>query len=267
MDFNASLQAFWQLNTQFGSKLDLGLLVFARLLGFIVVAPVFNRRDIPFTLKLSFTLLLTLVMMWVIPHSVAPGEAMGEGIGMFSLQLVVNASIGLILGFSADMIYQTIMAAGSVMNNQIGLSSAMMFDPASRRQVMVLEGLFGMLAAVVFIQLGGFHWMISALERSFSVFPLTETNPHLPSKLDLDYLVTVSGNVLLVAVQLVSPVIVVTLAVDIILGIVNRAAQQMPVFQLSFALKPSIGVAVFMLTLPLFVKTLMHFLQDFKGIF
>ena len=51
------------------------------------------------------------------------------------------------------------------------------------------------------------------------------------------------------------------------LGIVNRTAQQMPVFQLSFALKPSIGIAIMLLTLTTFIQALSDYLNDYAKIF
>jgi len=83
----------------------------------------------------------------------------------------------------------------------------------------------------------------------------------------MDYLVQITGNALMIGTQLVAPVMVVTIAVDLILGVINRTAQQIQVFQLSFALKPSIGMAVFLITLPIFLKVLENYLTDYASIF
>jgi flagellar biosynthetic protein FliR len=179
----------------------------------------------------------------------------------------MNIIVGALLGFMADMILQAVYAAGSLMTNQIGLSSAMLLDPSSGKQSMIMESLFGYLTTMLFIYLGGIQWMIVALKRSFSVFPLYTIQMPITQVIDITYLITLSGNILLIGVQLVSPIMIVTIAVDLMLGIVNRTAQQMPVFQLSFALKPSIGIAVLLLTLPTFLKAVINFLNDYSNIF
>ncbi len=264
MDFDAALRGFQIMLADYGPLLDTWLLAFCRVLAFLFVGPIFNRKDIAFNIKLAFALFLTSTLIWLIPVN-AP--AIAPNTGQLILLVFMNIMVGATIGFIADMIIRTVMAAGSLMNNQIGLSSAVIFDPSSRQQVMVLDRLFGMLVTVVFIHLGGIYWMINALQRSFETFPVHSAWVPLVDAIDLEYLVTVSANVVVVATQLVAPVIVVTLAVDVILGIVNRTAQQMPVFQLSFALKPAIGVAVMLATLPIFLNVLMNFLTDYAPIF
>ncbi|HEY9746405.1 MAG TPA: flagellar biosynthetic protein FliR [Oculatellaceae cyanobacterium] len=264
MQFDAAMQSFALLHKQYGPMLDSLLLLFARMLAFTSTGPIFNRKNIPMPVKIAVAVFLTGTLFWV----VAPQSGAGQGAqGSYLLQLVLNLVIGALIGFIADMILQAAYSAGNLMNNQIGLSSAMIMDPANGRQSMILEALFGYIVTLLFIYLGGVQWMILALKRSLELFPLHAVQPAITRVIDISYLVTLSGNVLLIGVQLISPVIVVTMAVDIMLGIVNRTAQQMPVFQLSFALKPAIGIAVMLLTLSTFFQALSNYLNDYAKIF
>lgn len=266
MDFDVVLRSFASLHTQFGPVLDTTLLVFCRMFGFAFFGPIFNRKNLPIVVKLVASIFLTSTVLWLVPVEQHGSYVYGQH-GWFILQVVMNLTIGALLGFIANMILQAAYAAGTLMNNQIGLSSAMIFDASSGRQTMILEPLFALLTIVVFIQLGGVHWMLMALTRSFTVFPLYSIQQDVTQAIALEYLITLSGNVILIAVQLMAPVLVVTMSVDIILGIVNRAAQQMPVFQLSFAMKPAIGVAVLLATLPIFMEALRQFLNDYAFIY
>lgn len=268
--FDLMLQGVGRMLGEHGAMLDYGLLVFARVLGFLVMAPVFNRRDIAFNIKLAFAVILTCMLLFHIPIDAAHSPmrfTQNGNLGPFVLLLGVNATVGALLGFIADMILRAVFSAGSMMNNQIGLSSAMVFDPSSRAQVMLLERLFGFLGTLAFLHIGGVYWLVLALKRSFTVFPLLAINPDIVGQINISYLITVSGNVLTIATILAAPILVVTLAIDVILGIVNRTAQQIPVFQLSFALKPCIGVAVFLATLPLFMQVMMNFLSQYASFF
>jgi flagellar biosynthesis protein FliR len=266
MDLTAALASFGRLHAEFGGILDTVLLMFARILAFIYFAPIFNRKDIAFPIKLSMALFLTAALLWLVPVESHGSFSKGQS-GMFILQLLMNAVIGAMLGFIADMILQATHAAGDIINNQVGLSSAVIFDPSARKQVVLLETLFAFITTIVFIHVEGLHWLILALKRSFAMFPLYTVNHPLNQIINIDYLVAVSSNILTVATQLAAPVMVVTMAVDIILGVVNRTAQQIPVFQLSFALKPCIGVAIMLVTLPIFLNALMHFLMDYSRFF
>lgn len=266
MQLDAALQSFSLLHQQYGPMLDSLLLLFFRMLAFTTTGPIFNRKNIPMVVKVSIAMYLTGTLFWVV--SAHPQSALSQSEqGYYLIQLLMNLVVGALLGFIADMILQAAYSAGNLMNNQIGLSSAMILDPANGRQSMILESLFGYLVTLLFIWLGGVQWMVMALKRSLDLFPLYAVQPAITQTIDISYLITVSSNVLLVGVQLISPVIVITMAVDIMLGIVNRTAQQMPVFQLSFALKPAIGIGVMLLTLSTFFNALSNFLTDYSKIF
>lgn len=267
MQFDAAMQSFGLLHKQYGPLLDGLLLMFCRMLAFAVTGPIFNRRNIPILIKLSMAIFLTGTLAWMIPPDTQGPLSPAGQYAPYLIQMVMNITIGAFLGFIADMILQAAYSAGNTMNNQIGLSSAMIMDPSQGRQTMLLETLFSYITIVIFIYLGGVHWMIMALKRSLETFPLYAIQQPITEVIDLAYLINLSGNVLLIGVQLVSPIIVVTMAVDLMLGIVNRTAQQMPVFQLSFALKPSIGIAIMLMTMSTFIKALSDYLNDYSKIF
>jgi flagellar biosynthesis protein FliR len=259
--------AFGLLHKQYGPMLDGLLLMFFRILAFAITGPIFNRRNIPILIKLSAAMFLTGTLAWMIPPDTQGPLTPAGQYAPYLLQMFMNITVGAFIGFIADMILQAAYSAGNTMNNQIGLSSAMIMDPSQGKQTMLLETMFSYITIVIFIYLGGIHWMIMALKRSFDTFPLYTIQQPIAQVIDLSYLITLSSNVVLIGVQLVAPIIVVTMAVDLMLGIVNRTAQQMPVFQLSFALKPSIGIAIMLMTLTTFIKALSDYLNDYSKIF
>ncbi len=265
MDFNASLGAFKALYGNYGWVLNTGLLLLARVLAFFFFAPITNRKDVFFNAKMGLALTVTVALIWMVPQAQIP--TVTPTLSQFLVLILLNIFVGAFIGTIADIIFKTIAAAGSMMNNQIGLSSAMIFDSSSRAQVMLLDRFFALLGTVLFLNIGGMYWLLDALKRTITVFPIYNYSHPFTQIIDFDYLTMITANTIVVAVQLVAPVIVVTLAIDIMLGVVNRTAQQMPVFQLSFALKPSIGVGVLLATMPIFIEALIHYLQDFSQIF
>jgi flagellar biosynthetic protein FliR len=267
VQFEAAMESFGLLHRQFGPVADSLLLMFFRILAFVGTGPVFNRKNLPMLIKVCIAFFFTGTLFWMVP-TVGHGPLSPEGqYNPYVFQVVINIIIGAMLGFTSDMILQTVYAAGNLMNNQIGLSSASLLDPATGRQSMILESLFGYIATLLFIYLGGVEWVILALKRSFELFPIYVVQTTLLKVVSLPYLLTLSGNVLLVGVQLISPVMIITISIDVMLGVVNRTAQQMPVFQLSFALKPAIGIAILWLTLSTLLQTVSNFLNDYSRLF
>ena len=72
-------------------NLAAGIMVFPRLIGFVRLAPVFNRKEIPSMVKLALIFLLTLVITpFVRPESVMVMESM-------FLSIVLNIVVGALI--------------------------------------------------------------------------------------------------------------------------------------------------------------------------
>ena len=154
---DAVLQAFPKYFPEVNSALSAGLLIFARLMGFIRFAPVLNRKEIPGMIKLAFALILTIILMMTVKTGPIPSGS------SLILGLILNAVGGMLVGFIANCIVLAISAAGDMINMQMGLSSAMVLDPTSGTQVSILTKLLSLFGVLIFINIGGIYWLLRAL--------------------------------------------------------------------------------------------------------
>jgi flagellar biosynthetic protein FliR len=238
-----------------------GIFMFARLLGFMRVAPVFNRKEIPGMVKICIALLLTIVLVGVLKPDVS---VMRES---FVLSITLNFVVGAMIGYMAQLICLAVDAGADMINMQMGLSSAMVLDPTSGSQVSILSKVFSLLGVLIFIHLGGVYWLLQALMRSVEIFPLGATQIPLMQIVNLDYLVKISSNVLYMGLQIASPVLLATLGQDIILGVISKTAPQVNVFQLSFLFKPVFGAAILVWILPMLINVISDYFLSYAKIF
>jgi flagellar biosynthetic protein FliR len=237
------------------------ILILARVLSFILIAPVFRRKEVQSMIKVGFSMIIAYIMLQIIDIGTVPTDV------PFIFLLFMNVTVGLFLSLITRMIFSTVQAAGDMANNQMALSSASVFDPGSRVQTSIIGRITGMLAIVVFINVGGLYWLISGIERSFTMFPLFDATPALVTQVTLEYWIYVSANIIFIGFQMVAPVIITTLAIDIILGVISKTAPQINVFQLSFVFKPTVGSMVLLATLPLFYRLLETYFLDHALLF
>ena len=252
------------INQQHG--LWVALLVFTRLITFLAFGTVFNRKDLPLIIKISCALWFSIFLVHFVPAGdwTAVQTSVQSAPGIFFLQIIMNIVIGAVMGFSSDMVMQAIYAAGSMMTNQIGLSSAMMMDPTTKQQGMIMQTVFSFIALVVFLELDGLHWIIRGFAQSLEVFPIQGVTTNIFAHIQVEKLLELSSNTLTMAVMFIAPIMVTTISVDIMLGVVNRAAQQIPVFQISFGVKPSIGSLMLFLTFFTFIDVVIWYLLQNK---
>ena len=174
--------------------------------------------------------------------------------------------VGAMIGYIAQLILLAVDAGGDMVNMQMGLSSAMVLDPTTSSQVSIVGKCFSLLGLIIFIQLGGVYWLLSALIRSFEIFPLDATLIPLAKLVNLDYMVQLSSNVLFMGLQIASPILLATLGQDIILGVISKTAPQVNVFQLSFLFKPVLGAAIMVWILPMLVNIISDYFLSFAKI-
>ena len=237
-----------------------GIFIFARLLGFFRMAPVFNRKEMPGMIKLGLILLMTITLTAVVKPEVTIIK------DSFVLSILLNMVVGAILGYVAQLILLAIDAGGDMVNMQMGLSSAMVLDPTTSSQVSILGKCFQLFGLIIFIQLGGVYWLLTAFVHSIQIFPLDATTIPLQELVNMDYLVKMSSNVLFMGLQIASPILLATLGQDIILGVISKTAPQVNVFQLSFLFKPILGAAIMVWILPMLVNVISDYFITYANI-
>lgn len=244
----------------FDAALVAGIAVFARMIGFVLLAPVFHRKEIPTLVKIGFVFLLTITLTSVLHPSAPPVHH------SIFLSIILNIAVGAMLGYMARLILIAIDAGADMINMQMGLSSAMVLDPSTQSQISILEKLFSIFALLIFIHLGGVYWLFQAFMRSFEIFPIFATSIPLTKIVNMDYLIQMSSNVLYMGLQIASPILLATLGQDIILGIISKTAPQVNVFQLSFLFKPVFGAAIMVWILPMLVNVISEYFLSFSHI-
>ena len=237
-----------------------GIFIFARLLGFFRMAPVFNRKEMPGMIKIALVLLMTIIMTAVVKPDVTIVKE------SFILSIFLNMVVGAMLGYVAQLILLAIDAGGDMVNMQMGLSSAMVLDPTTSSQVSIVGKCFQLLGLIIFIQLGGVYWLLSALVHSIEIFTLDETSVPLMEIVNLDYVIKMSSNVLFMGLQIASPILLATLGQDIILGVISKTAPQVNVFQLSFLFKPVLGAAIMIWILPMLINVVTDYFLSYSNI-
>ena len=255
--YTAIMQMFPKVNTY----LMAGALVFARMLGFFRFCPIFNRKDIPSLVKIPLALIVT---SFILPF-LSPEKVFAE-CDSFALSLLLNVVVGAMIGYMAQLITIAIDSGAEMINMQMGLSSATALDPTTSAQVSILTKMISLMGILIFINLGGVYWLFKALLRSFEIFPLYSSHVPLAQLVKMDLLIKMTSNTLYMGLQIASPVLMATLAQDIILGVISRTAPQVNVFQLSFLFKPVLGAAIMVWILPMLMNIIEDYFLSFANI-
>lgn len=255
--YTAIAQMFPTINTYIMA----GALVFARMLGFFRFCPIFNRKDFPSLVKIPFALIVTI---FIVPF-LSPEKCLTH-CDSFALSLLLNVVVGAMIGYMAQLITVAIDCGAEMINMQMGLQAATTLDPTTSSQVSILTKIISLMGILIFIHLGGIYWLFKALVRSFEIFPMYSAHIPLPQLIKMDLLIKMSSNTLYMGLQIASPILLATLAQDIILGVISRTAPQVNVFTLSFLFKPVLGAAIMVWILPMLMNIIEEYFLSFANI-
>lgn len=221
-------------------------LVFARVIGFLIQAPIWGSKHINSKVKIGFAACLALVLF---PNVELPSELSGGPI-IIILLVFTQITVGMVIGWVSFLSMATAQFGGEMLDIQMGLSSAAASDPSSKGTINLIRRLQFYLAMLLYLIMDGHHILLLAISKSFEIIPLTGMRF---SGTLITELIQMSGRVLYVGVQIALPALGALFMVQIALGIMARVAPQMNVFMLSFPLNIMVGLTLLSASIPLMV--------------
>ncbi|QBQ96355.1 flagellar biosynthetic protein FliR [Paraburkholderia pallida] len=216
---------------------------FTRILALVAVAPVLGHRSVPTRVKIGIAAFITLIVAPTLDPMPQVTAFSAEGVWILVNQFLIGAA----LGFTMQIVFAVVTAAGDMMGLGMGLGFASFFDPQANTSTPALSSWLNMMAMLAFLVFDGHLQMIAALVETFHSVPVSANvlsgNGY---RLIAGWGATVFSGGLLLSL----PVVVAVLITNISLGILNRAAPQIGIFQIGFALTMLVGLLLIQMMMP-----------------
>jgi flagellar biosynthetic protein FliR len=128
--------------------------------------------------------------------------------------------------------------AGQVISFHLGFALINQFDPQTNVEVPVFSFLYDYLGLLFFLLVNGHHWLLLAISDSFGPLPVGGVRIHGSV---LAWILELSAQVLVIGLRIAGPVMVVTIIVDVVLGIIGHAAPQIHILIVGLPVKILVG--------------------------
>lgn len=212
-------------------------LVFARVSGVMVAAPVFSQKGVPVQLRVLLGVILSVVLVGFADGALPAHVAHPVG---FVAAVAAEALTGLLIGYAVRFVFWAVEFAGEMIGFQMSLSMAQVYDPMNGSSANPLGRLVTFLFLVLFVLLDGPQAVVVGLARSFAAVPLGGADLAAGGPLLLSW----TGGFFATAVRLAMPFLVALFLVDVGLGVFARVVPQADLFSISLPLKILAGMAV-----------------------
>lgn len=223
-------------------------LLWVRMLGIVAVVPFLFGKPVPNMVRVGFSVVL---MAFAYPHLVpAEPPAIIQQMGPLVALYFKEAFFGITIGMAVAIVFHGFEAAGSMIDNQRGMSIARVLIPELGTMDSIGGQFLFLLAVVTYLTMGGHLFFLNAVFESYQVLPIFTFPSIQPGLLPLmDLFAQMTGHIIVMSLQIAAPVIIAVLVTDIILGVANRVAPQINVWELGFNVKGYLGVLMLALTL------------------
>lgn len=220
------------------------VLILARIGACAMLLPGVGETDTPVPVRLGFALALVVLMLPVLSPSL-PGapDAPAEVLRLLGTEIV----IGLWLGWLARLVMLATNIAGQTIGYLVGLSTVLAPDPALGAQNTGMARLIGFGAVVVVLGSGLYALPLRAMVESYALLP---AGGSLQAGMAADAVAAAAAGSVELALRLVAPLLVLSVLLQVVTGLLARAAPQAQVFILSGPAQTMAGLALLALLLP-----------------
>lgn len=219
------------------------LLVLIRIAGIFIFNPILGRSNIPTISKMGLVLFLTLPIAGTL---YATTTIQVIGLLDFAFIAIFELAIGFIIGTVFRVFSGVFVVAGEIVDMQMGLGMAKVFDPISNIQMPISGSLFNLIYMLFFFATNAHLTLIDIINTSFQILPLgfRQINPEI-----WIYVAMLISQVMGLGLKLSLPIMAAIILTDLSIGILMKTVPQINVFVINIQFKIMFGMLMLYLTL------------------
>lgn len=240
---------------QLQAWLILFLWPFVRIMAFFMAAPLFGHSSVPNQAKVGLAALLTMAIGPSLPELPVAPLVSWASLGIMLEQMLIGIAIGLTM----QVTFAVVQAAGEFIGLQMGLAFATFFDASSGTNTMILSRVFYMITLLMFLAFNGHLIVIEILASSFVTLPIG-IGAFNPTAFEM--MARFGGTIFISGMLLALPLVGSLLIINLSLGILNRSAPQLTIFNIGFPTSLTVGIILLMVLMTDFSRFLQRLFSN-----
>ncbi len=220
------------------------VLILVRITSFVFIAPFFGMSNTPQRTKLGLSVFLSLIFYNIMPDKTVEYATVLE----YTAIIFKEAVAGLLIGFSAYICSTIIFFSGRMVDMDIGLSMANMFDVTTKQQATITGSIYNYLILMLLLVSDMHVFLISAIKDSFTLIPIGELSINSTM---YETMIGFLTSYFVIGFRIVLPIFVAILVLNCALGIMTKIAPQIHMFAVGIQIKVLGGFVILFLTISL----------------
>lgn len=221
-------------------------LVLVRATAWVLLCPPFNSPLIPKRVRGGFAVAMAFALARTVGPTVGDLSSVGLVGALFSQILA-----GLALGAFVFVLFAAIQAAGELLDLQVGFSLGGIIDPMSGNMAAPIGRFQQLVGIAILFAINGHVLVVRAFVESVRFAPLGRVDTGALA----GGLARMLGVFLAAAIEIALPVLTALFCTEVALGLLGKAAPQLNILVIGFALKTMIAFALLGATFVLLPET------------
>lgn len=214
-------------------------LILLRVTGIIVFSPLLGKRNIPVTLKIGLSMLISYIISGIYSPLLQHNNYTDSMLLEYVLLCIKELLVGIIMGYILLVFFNSISIAGRIIDVQIGFGMAQIFNPAEFTHESVLGNLINYCFYLYFITFGGLHVLLRLLYLTFEKIPVGRVIINA----EIIYgIIEAFSKAFVMGVCISLPIIAIELFIEAAMGVLIRAVPQLNIFIVGIPIKIFIGL-------------------------
>ncbi|MFQ7438649.1 fused FliR family export protein/FlhB family type III secretion system protein [Romboutsia timonensis] len=233
------------------------IFVFIRILTFLGCINVIFPSGTPKVFKVMFSIFISFIISPFIQADIAV-----HSLSQLIIYALMETLTGLVFGFITNMCFNSLKIAGSLIDQQLGLSMASIYDPNTNTQNTLIETILYWLGVMIFFSMNGHHQLIAGIQNSFNLVKVGQ----LILSGNFDYVINVFVQCFIIGIKIAVPMILSLLIAELLIGFISKSVPQLNVMVVSMPLKLLMGIIFIMIALPFLINKMHHLFNQIPSI-
>ncbi len=217
--------------------------VMVRIGAAFIAAPVFGNVGVPLAVRVALSGAIGVLVLGA--HPVTPPPTVFAAATFLSV--AAEALVGFALGFVLQMAFAGPLVASEVIGTSMGLGFASAIDPQNGRSTPALGQFFSVMLTLLFLSLDGHLILVQLLVRSYELLP---PGGAWLGVQQLKAIAFFGGYAFFAGLLLALPVGFLLLCLNLVVGMMSRAAPSLNLFAVGLPASLAVGVVALAVAFP-----------------
>jgi flagellar biosynthetic protein FliR len=221
-------------------------LVLVRAVAWVLVCPPFNSPAIPGRIRVGVAVSISLVLANQVGQQVESIET-ASLVSMLFTQLLAGFALGLFV----HIVFTAIQSAGEMIDLQVGFSLGAVIDPLTGNNATPIGRLHQLLGVAILFAINGHVLVVRAFIRSVEMSPMGGIDTDRVA----ETIARLVATLLAASIEIALPVLTALFCAEVALGFLGKAAPQLNILVIGFAVKSFLAFTLLGMTLVLLPET------------